>query len=207
MAQPVVVIALATTMSCGQWREMVGYWRNMEEESLSESALERVQAVGEEKVGTRHVAAVRPEAAVGALMDLASGETQVAVAARNGMNRSTVQELARDNKEWIASWRDRQLREVAGQAEMAQRLAKLKMQELLDDDEARAKVSVKDLAVTQAVYLDKVERLAGAPDVRVEVEARFGLEDAREFLAGLKRAAGRVVEPEPIECGDEGSSD
>lgn len=143
----------------------------------------------------RTVVSKKPEAAVAALAGLAQGKTKVSLASEVGIGREALARMEGEHREWIDGWRRRELAEVAKQAEKARRLGNKKLDRLLADDEALDKVGLKDLAVAQAVYLDKLDRLANLPGVRVEhVVDVPRLEDVAADLDRLRAARGRVLD-------------
>ena len=167
----------------------------MSKDGVFDSAAERIETLAETARPNTLVSS-RPGSAASVLSSLATGTSQVKAAKDQGVSRGVVSRLAGTNREWLAEWRAKELAGVSAQAEQARRITTLKMDELEHDPEARAKVGVKDLAVTQGILLDKADRLAGTPDLTVKVEHEFTLEDAGDWLAKAREAQGAVVELE-----------
>ena len=169
--------------------------------TLEQEAADRVQ---ESTRGTCSVELQRPEVATEALVGLAEGKSQYQVSRETGVTRGTLKRMGEDHAEWLAKVRKERLYAVAERARKAGEVADRKLDELMSQ-ESLEKVPLRELSVAEAIYLDKMERLAGTPDVRVQVDAGPGLSECLEAIREARVASGVVMEAEVVEGPESGA--
>ena len=155
--------------------ENPGYWM----EQVRQRALDRG--------AYNTVEVIKPEKCAMALEGLAHGTPMKRIAAKTGLDIRTVRDLRWRHKETLESRRKDMARRYGQAAEAAMDIGFKKIEMLEDDDEMLAATSLKDIALSSAIFVDKAMQLSGMATVTIEHRSGPSIEDAQKAIIAARQ--------------------
>ena len=160
-----------------------------EEVRLSKEIADSVGFIAQAGAGTSRAKRLEyrdPDKACQVIAFLCKGVPHRSIIKSCGVNSKTIQRMQEDHAEVIASTKhSRAVQATRLQLKAADALEK-KLEDVLNDDEVRAKTTVKDLAMGYGIAFDKKAAADGTATV-IQHEHKGTLEDARAAIEQAKQ--------------------
>lgn len=155
-----------------------GYWM----EQVQQRALDHVQ--GNQ---WNQVEFTKPKECAMALEALSRGLPLMQIERLTGITRHALRRLQWRNKETLESRRKEMARKYGQAAEAAMNVGIKKIEMLDDDDEMLAATSLKDIALSSAIFVDKAMQLSGMATVTIEHRKGPSIEDAQAAIMAARQ--------------------
>ena len=152
-----------------------GYWMDQ----VRQRALERGQLNTLEFINPKGCALV--------LEGMANGVPLRILEQQTGISRHTMRDLQWRHKETLESRRKDMARKYGQAAEAAMNVGIKKIEMLDADDEMLASTSLKDIALSSAIFVDKAMQLSGMATVTIEHRKGPSIEDAQAAIMAARQ--------------------
>ena len=165
---------------------------------------EEVQQRAEKEADVRSLELTNPGKAAMVLEMLARRDSVLGIHRSTGISRQIIRKLRWRHGETLESRRKEMAQKMAMAAEETTELYFKKIEMLDDDDSLLAETSLKDLALSNAIFTDKAMQLSGMATAVIEHRKGPSIEDAQAAIAEARakiaqRAQEQAIEAEVIE--------
>ena len=156
---------------------------------------EEVRQRAEKEADVRSLELTEPGKAAMVLEMLSRRDSVLQISKKTGVSRHLIRKLRWRHGETLESRRKEMAQKMAMAAEETTELYFKKIEMMDDDDDMLAQTSLKDLALSNAIFTDKAMQLSGMATAVIEHRRGPSIEDAQAAIAEARaRIANRATE-------------